>query len=79
MAMPDDIESFFTPQAQRRWDKIPKWAQERILNNVFCGGCLGSVPINLQSGKMKKDMLVLKGTCRICGRDIVRAVEPEDS
>ena len=78
MIMPNDIKSFFTPEAQRRWDKVPKWAQEKILANVFCGGCLDSVPIHLKSGKMKKDLLVLKGTCRICGRDIVRVVEPEN-
>jgi hypothetical protein len=76
---PDSTDSVFTPQGQRRWDKVPKWAQEKILANVFCGGCLDSVPIHLKSGKMKKDFLVLEGNCRICGRDIVRAVEPEDS
>lgn len=79
MVVPDGLKTIFTPMAQRRWDKIPNWAQERILANVFCGRCLGSVLINLQSGKMKKDLLVLKGTCKICGRDIVRAVEPEGS
>lgn len=75
--MPNDIESFFTPEAQRRWDKVPKWAQEKILNNVWCGGCLGPVPINLQSGKMKNNLLVLKGVCKKCGKNIARAVEPE--
>jgi hypothetical protein len=75
---PDSAKSVFTPEGQRRWDKIPKWAQEKILANVFCCGCLGSVQINLQSGKMKKDLLVLKGTCKNCGRDIVRVVEPEN-
>ncbi len=74
----DGIESIFTREAQSRWDKVPRWAQEKILDNVWCGGCLGSVPINLQWGKMKKDLLVLKGICKVCGRDIVRVVEPED-
>jgi hypothetical protein len=75
--MPDDIKSVFTPEAQRRWDKVPKWAQEKILNNVWCGGCLGPAPINLQSGEMKKDFLFLKGTCSICGKNIARVIEPE--
>jgi hypothetical protein len=77
MVLPNNIEPIFTPEAQRRWDKVPKWAQEKILNNVFCGGCLGSVPINLRTGKMKKDLLVLNGTCKICGKNIARVVEPE--
>ncbi|MBN2019258.1 MAG: hypothetical protein JW749_03435 [Sedimentisphaerales bacterium] len=71
------IESKFTSEAQRRWDKVSKQSQGLILNNVWCGGCLGPVPINLQSGEMKKDLLALKGTCRICGKNIARAVEPE--
>jgi hypothetical protein len=74
---PDSTKSVFTLEGQRRWDRVPKWAQEKILANVFCSGCLDSVPIHLKSGKMKKDLLVLKGNCRICGRDIVRVVEPE--
>ena len=67
----------FTPAAQRRWNKIQKEAQKRILNNVWCGDCLGSVQMNLQSGEMKKDMLLLKGTCKTCGKDVARVVEPE--
>jgi hypothetical protein len=70
-------EPDFTPEAQRRWNEIPKEAQERILNNVWCGGCLGSVQMNLQSGEMKKDALVLKGICKICGKNIARVVEPK--
>jgi len=76
--MPNDSESFFTPEAQRRWDKIPKRLQERLLNNVWCGGCLGAVAINLKSAEMKRDSLVLKGACKICGKNIARVVEPED-
>ncbi len=72
---PTDV---FTAQALRRWKKIPEWAQKKILENVFCGRCLGSVLIVLESAEMKGKDLILRGKCQHCGKDICRVVEPED-
>jgi len=71
-------EDKFTPQAQRRWKKIPEWARKKILDNVFCARCLGSVTILLGSAEMKGKDLVLRGKCQHCGKDVCRVVEPED-
>ncbi len=71
-------EDPFTQQARRRWEKIPEWAQKRILDNVFCGRCLGSVPIILETAKMKGKDLILRGKCQHCGKNICRVVEPEE-
>jgi len=68
----------FTIDAKRRWDKIPEWAQTEILNNVFCGKCLKAVAIALETAKMQKDVLILRGKCKICGQEVCRVVEPEN-
>jgi hypothetical protein len=68
----------FTPQALRRWKKIPEWARKKILDNVFCSICLGSVTILLETAEMNGKDLILQGKCRHCGKDICRVVEPED-
>ncbi len=57
--------------------RIPPWAQEKILDNVWCGQCLGSVTIILETAEMKGDDLVLRGTCKSCGWNVCRVVEPE--
>ena len=77
MIQPIQPEDPFTAQARRRWEKIPKWAQKKILDNVFCGRCLGSVPILLETAEMKGKDLILRGKCQHCGKNICRVVEPE--
>ncbi|MGB2866489.1 MAG: hypothetical protein WBC05_24375 [Sedimentisphaerales bacterium] len=71
-------ENAFTPQARCRWKKIPEWAQKKILDNVFCSKCLGSVTILLETAEMIGKDLILRGKCQNCGKDICRVVEPED-
>lgn len=68
----------FTPQARLRWEKIPEWAQQKILDNVFCGRCLGSVRIVLETAELKGQSLVLRGKCSHCEKEICRVVEPEE-
>jgi hypothetical protein len=68
----------FTREASDRWQRIPSRAQAKILGAVWCGHCLGAVPMSLVKGEMRGDFLRLEGTCKICGKRIVRAVEPED-
>jgi Domain of unknown function (DUF5679) len=71
---PDDP---FTKKARERWDRIPKWAQDKILENVYCVGCRDVVTIVLESAVMEKGDLVLRGKCKICGHEVCRVVEPE--
>jgi len=68
----------FTPEARHRWNKVPKWAQKKILDNVFCRKCLGVVTILLATAEMEGKDLVLRGECQHCGQDVCRVVEPED-
>ena len=68
----------FTSAAVKRWEKVPEWAREHILDNVFCTNCLGSVPIVLETAEMKKKDLILIGKCKHCGSEVYRIVEPED-
>jgi hypothetical protein len=68
----------FTTEARCRWEKIPSWAQKKILDNVFCSKCLTSVTILLKKAQMKGKDLVLEGKCKNCGKDVCRVVEPED-
>ncbi len=68
----------FTKEAKERWSRIPKSAQNQILENVFCVKCLGAVPIIVQSAAMERDDLILRGKCKVCGHEVCRLVEPEN-
>jgi hypothetical protein len=67
----------FTLEAARRWQTIPPWAQKKIVDNVFCGRCIGSVPIVLEKAEMEGKSLVLRGTCKNCGAEVCRVVEDD--
>jgi len=67
----------FTPEARKRWDRLPKDVQIMLLDNAWCGECLDSVSMILQNAKIKSDILLLEGKCKICGNVVVRVVEPE--
>ena len=71
-------KGIFTTEALRRWKKVPKWAQKKILANVFCSKCLGSVTILLEKAEMRGKDLILRGKCQNCGKVICRVVEPEE-
>jgi len=77
MTMPIHPTDPFTPEAARRWERVPPWAQEKILDNVWCGQCLGSVTIVLETAEMVGKDLVLRGKCKDCGGTVCRVVEPE--
>ena len=68
----------FTPEAAGRWERIPQWAQRKILDNVFCRWCVASVTIILETAEMAGDDLVLRGKCKNCGGDVCRVVEPDE-
>lgn len=78
MIKPNEHEDVFTPQALLRWKKVPEWARKKILNNVFCSRCRGSVTILLETAEMKDKDLILRGKCQNCGKNICRVVEPEN-
>jgi len=69
----------FSKEAKKRWGRVPKSAQAQILQNVFCVKCADSVPIILESAKMKRDDLILRGKCKVCGHEVCRLVEPAHS
>ncbi|WP_156290061.1 hypothetical protein [Oceanobacillus salinisoli] len=61
-------------KAAKKWSKIPKQFQEKLLNNVFCAKC-GETRITDYSIYDDKFGVLLKGKCSKCGRDVVRVVE----
>jgi len=73
-----ESEGQFTPQAAVLWGTIPKEARERILANVFCGNCHGSVTITNFSGEEENGDVILKGACAKCGHEVVRVVETSE-
>jgi len=77
MTEPTHPTDLFTPEAARRWKRVPRWAQKKILDNVWCGQCRGSVTIILETAEMVQDDLVLRGKCKDCGGEVRRVVEPE--
>lgn len=67
----------FSPAAAKRWGMIPQEAQARILANVWCGNCARSVEISPKTAEIKGKHLILKGKCKVCGKNVCRVVEPE--
>ena len=61
-------------KAARKWNKIPKYIQERILSNVYCPAC-GETAIVDFSMFNDKLGIALKGKCKKCGKDVARFVE----
>ena len=57
------------------WATIPREARERILKNVFCTECGGSVEIIKFKGEERDGNLVLTGSCATCGHKVARVVE----
>jgi hypothetical protein len=57
---------------------IPKEARERILANVFCVKCRGSVIITKFTGEEENGDVILKGSCAKCGHEVVRVVETSE-
>lgn len=61
-------------RAARKWSKISKNMQERLLNNVYCAAC-GVTTIVEYSMHNDKFGVLLKGKCKRCGKDVARLVE----
>lgn len=65
----------FTAKAAVLWGTIPKEARARILANVWCVKCRGSVTITKFTGEEENGDVILKGACAKCGHEVVRVVE----
>ena len=65
----------FTPQALRLWNKVPSWAQEKLLSNVYCGKCIAVTTIIDFSGRVIEGDLVLNGLCKTCGSEVARVID----
>jgi len=64
-------------EAVQKWNKIPKDIQQKLLNNVWCGGCLGNCTI-VDYTMINEDFgLVLRGKCKNCGGGVARVLEDE--
>jgi len=63
--------------ATQRWKRIPAGIKKRILDNVWCTKCATCVSMELQNGDMDGDCLILHGTCKRCGGNVNRLIEPE--
>ena len=68
----------FTTQAAVLWGAIPRATRERILKNVFCVKCCGSVAMLGFTGEERSGDLILKGSCARCGHEVVRVVETSE-
>jgi hypothetical protein len=64
-----------TPQAAKKWNAIPAMQRLRILNNVWCVGCMKNTSMGEASGRIEKGQLSLKGICTRCGGVVARVVE----
>ena len=68
----------FTPDAKARWQEVPLSVRTAILKSVWCVACMQGVPMELASGSMEDDCLILRGKCKICGHAVARLVEPDE-
>jgi Domain of unknown function (DUF6429) len=67
-----------TNDAKRRWNQVPESIRKEILDSVWCGHCKTGTPLQLREGKMSGRSLVLQGTCKKCGGEAARVIEPSD-
>jgi hypothetical protein len=62
----------------RRWNQVPESVRKEILDSVWCSNCKTGTPMHLREGKMSGNSLVLHGTCKKCGGEAVRVIEPAE-
>ena len=69
----------FTAEARKRWDHIPPSDKTELLDNVWCGECKSGTSMQLREGTLSGLCLVLHGTCKKCGGEVARVIEPAES
>jgi len=68
-----------TPQAKHLWETIPPNARIKILNNVWCGQCLGGSSMGMQTAHVKQGDLILRGVCTKCRGPVARLIETSEA
>ena len=71
-------EGTFSTQAGVLWGTIPRKAREKILKNVWCVKCRGSVEMVRFTGEEENGDVILKGACAGCSQEVVRVVETSE-
>ena len=66
-----------TPAAAALWQKIPAWAQAKLLANVWCSHRGHVTGITDFSGEVVNGDLVLTGACPVCRATVKRLIESE--
>jgi len=66
----------FSAAAKKRWEALSEKTRQALLENTWCGECRDAVTMELTGANVEKRMLVLRGTCKRCGRRVARTVEP---
>jgi len=64
--------------AKKQWEKIPKSAHMKLLNNVYCGSCRKMTGIGNIRGSVDGGDLTLHGTCTACGSKVARLIETSE-
>ena len=67
-----------TGAAKKRWDELSSDAKKAIMDSVWCPRCLTGTAMQFREGKMSGRSLVLRGTCKKCGGEVARVVEPKE-
>ena len=64
--------------AIKKWNKIEKQYQIKILTNIHCGQCGLTEILSYSINDLPKtNDFILTGKCKICGKKICRVVEQE--
>lgn len=62
--------------ALRKWRKLDKDTQNRLLANAFCVNCFVTTIVDYEITSDKLG-IVLRGKCKHCGEDVARVIEDE--
>jgi hypothetical protein len=61
--------------ANKMWLSIPEETRKKLERNVWCSSCTGVVQIEKYTVKEIKSGIALYGSCKKCGRDVVRVID----
>lgn len=65
----------FEKKAMQKFNEIPDEMKEKILSNVYCSNCKGTVKIVDFTAITSQEDLLLKGKCGKCGTEVARLIE----
>jgi len=68
----------FSDSAKKRWNQVPERVRKDIIDAVWCTRCRTGTPMQLMEGTMSGMSLVLRGTCKKCGGEVARVIEPAE-